>query len=48
MNFYRFKKLKFLLKNRRGGLVKIASLGPKLTETQYFLVVIPRLQIGYT
>jgi hypothetical protein len=28
-------------------LAKIASLGQKLTETQYFLVVIPRLQIGY-
>jgi hypothetical protein len=29
------------------GLPKIASLGQKLTETPYFLVVTPVLRIGY-
>jgi hypothetical protein len=29
------------------GLPKIASLGQKLTETPYFLVMAPVLQIGY-
>jgi hypothetical protein len=44
------KKLKFMFKIHVLAyvLAKITSLGQKLTETQYFLVVTPILWISYT
>jgi hypothetical protein len=51
MIFMGFEKIQIFAQNAyvlAYDLAKIVSLGHKLIETQYFMVVIPRLWISYT